>query len=253
MIVHETNAIIWCRKCSLLCESVRVFVCACSQLCLTLHNSMDCSPPGSPVHGIFQAKLLEWVAISSSRGSSLLRDRTRASCVSWIAGGFFINCTTDTCCMYMLYIQHGGVLVSIGHLPIRELSQWLWNSPVLHTLLWGLRINWESRWFSTWSMPPLPLLPFLEILPSKRAASESDLAWSMLIGSCGKAFPRRGAVPCQVLLLQRWVWNRGGKEGRKEEAACQVARATYKQTLALFLKPFLIEHTLCPGLHLCSV
>lgn len=45
----------------------------------------------------------------------------------------------------------------------------------------------------------------------------------------------------------------GGKEGRKEEAACQVARATYKQTLALFLKPFLVRHTLCPGLHLCFV
>ena len=35
---------------------------------------MDCSPPGSSVHGIFQARILEWVAISSSRGSSQSRD-----------------------------------------------------------------------------------------------------------------------------------------------------------------------------------
>ena len=37
---------------------------------LTLCNPMDCSPPGSSVHGILQARILEWVAISSSRGSS---------------------------------------------------------------------------------------------------------------------------------------------------------------------------------------
>ena len=44
------------------------------------------SPPGSFVHGISQARILEWVAISSSRGSSQPRDQTRVSCV---AGGFF--------------------------------------------------------------------------------------------------------------------------------------------------------------------
>ena len=43
----------------------------------TLCNSMDCSPPGSSVHGIFQARILEWVAISFSRGSSWSRDQTR--------------------------------------------------------------------------------------------------------------------------------------------------------------------------------
>ena len=40
---------------------------------------MDCSPPGSSIHGIFQARVLEWSAISFSRGSSLPRDRTRVS------------------------------------------------------------------------------------------------------------------------------------------------------------------------------
>ena len=49
-------------------------------------NSMDCSLPGSSVHGISQARILEWVAIFSSRGSSQPRDWI---CVSCIAGGFF--------------------------------------------------------------------------------------------------------------------------------------------------------------------
>ena len=41
-----------------------------AQSCLILCNSMDCSPPGSSVHGILQARILEWVAVSFSRGSS---------------------------------------------------------------------------------------------------------------------------------------------------------------------------------------
>ena len=49
-------------------------------------DPMDCSPSGSSVHGISQARILEWVAISSSRGSSWARDQTQVSCV---AGGFF--------------------------------------------------------------------------------------------------------------------------------------------------------------------
>ena len=45
---------------------------------------MSCSPPGSSVHGISQARILEWVAISSSRGSSWPRDQTRVSSISYI-------------------------------------------------------------------------------------------------------------------------------------------------------------------------
>ena len=52
------------------------------QLCLTLCTSMDCSPPGSFVHGILQAGILEWAAMSSSRGSSPPRDQTHVSYVA---------------------------------------------------------------------------------------------------------------------------------------------------------------------------
>ena len=49
------------------------------QLCLSLCNPMDCSLPGSSVYGIPQARILEWVAMPSSSGSSQLRDQTHIS------------------------------------------------------------------------------------------------------------------------------------------------------------------------------
>ena len=61
---------------------VCVHVCLRPQSCPTLCNLMDCSLPGSSVNGIFQARTLEWVAISFSRGSSLPKDRTQVSCTA---------------------------------------------------------------------------------------------------------------------------------------------------------------------------
>ena len=51
-------------------------------MCLTLCDPMDCGPPGSTVHGILQAKILDWVAILSSRGSFQPRDGTQVSYIS---------------------------------------------------------------------------------------------------------------------------------------------------------------------------
>ena len=53
-----------------------------AQSCSTLCNPMDCSLPGSSVRGILQARVLEWVAIPFSRGSSLPRDWTQVSCIA---------------------------------------------------------------------------------------------------------------------------------------------------------------------------
>ena len=65
---------------------VCVYVCVlAAQLCL-ICDPLDCSPPGSSIHGILQARTLEWVAMPSSRGSSQPKDWTWVSC---IAGGFF--------------------------------------------------------------------------------------------------------------------------------------------------------------------
>ena len=57
-----------------------------AQSCLTLCDPVDCSPPGSFVHGISQTRMLDWVVIFSCSGSSWPRDRT---CISYIAGKYF--------------------------------------------------------------------------------------------------------------------------------------------------------------------
>ena len=71
-----------------------------TQSCPTLCDPMDCSPPGSSVHGISQARILEGVAISYSRGSSQPRDWTQVSCTGrwilyfWATREAFFHC----CC-----------------------------------------------------------------------------------------------------------------------------------------------------------
>ena len=62
-------------------DSVKVLKVLVTQSCMTFSNRMDYSPPGSSVYGILQATILEWGAISFSRGSSQHRDRTQVSCI----------------------------------------------------------------------------------------------------------------------------------------------------------------------------
>ena len=82
------------------CVCVCVHTCALSvtQMYLTLCNPMDYTPSGSSVLGIFQARLLEWVAMSSSRGSSQPRDETCVlcflHCVSCIGRWILHDCAT---------------------------------------------------------------------------------------------------------------------------------------------------------------
>ena len=66
-------------------------VCVSCSVVSNLLWPMDWSPLGSSVHGIFQARILEWVAISSSRASSQPRNWSRVSCVACIAGWFFTH------------------------------------------------------------------------------------------------------------------------------------------------------------------
>ena len=61
------------------------YCCLVTKLCLTLCDLMDCSLPGSSVHGVSQARILEWVVIFFSKGSSLCRDWTCVSCIGrWV-------------------------------------------------------------------------------------------------------------------------------------------------------------------------
>ena len=68
----------------LMYKLLNLSVCSVSQSCPTPCNSVDCILPSYSVHGIFQTRILKWVAIPSSRGSSWPRDRTCVSCISCI-------------------------------------------------------------------------------------------------------------------------------------------------------------------------
>ena len=75
----------------------RLFLSVHARSCSTLCDPMDCSLPGSSVHGIFQARILEWVAISYSRGSCWPRDQNHALASPALTSGFF---TTSTTCKF---------------------------------------------------------------------------------------------------------------------------------------------------------
>ena len=78
-------------------------LCMRAQLCLTLCDPMNCSPPGSSVREIFPARILEWFAISSSRGSSQPGDQTRVFCIGrWILYHWATWEAQNTC--YMFYV-----------------------------------------------------------------------------------------------------------------------------------------------------
>ena len=76
----------YCRSLAWRILSITLLVCESesevAQSCPTVCNPVDCSPPGSSIHGILQARILECVAISFSRGSSWPRDRTQVSCIT---------------------------------------------------------------------------------------------------------------------------------------------------------------------------
>ena len=76
-----------------------------AQSCPTLCDLMDCSPPGSSVHEIFQARILEWVSISFSRGSSQPGDRTQVTCT---AGRFFTEWATREAPIFLWAPFFGG-------------------------------------------------------------------------------------------------------------------------------------------------
>ena len=91
-----------------------------AQLCPTLCDPMDCSPPGSSIHGIFQERVLEWGAISFSRGSSQPRDWTQ---VSRTAGRRFTVWATREALDLNYLFRNTEVLGAF---------QWLWGGESLY-------------------------------------------------------------------------------------------------------------------------
>ena len=77
--------------------------CPSPELCLALCNLMDCSLPGSSVHGIISSRILEWVVIFPSRGSSPPRNRIPVPCVSCIGKQTLYHCSPGGAEISLLY------------------------------------------------------------------------------------------------------------------------------------------------------
>ena len=107
-------------------HSIKVLV---TQWCLTVCYPMDCSLPGYSVHGISQARILEWAAISFSRGSSQPRDQTQVSCI----GGRFFNLWATSA----LFVHSIGC-ITISVLWIRKLK--------LREVMWPFHAHPANKW-----------------------------------------------------------------------------------------------------------
>ena len=105
------------------CESILI-CCVCAQSCCTLCYLMDCSLPGYSDHGIFQTRILKWVAMPSSRGSSPPRNQTHVSQSPALAGGFFTTSPTREAPYIKAYIlkyrQESGLKYAVLEPVYRE-------------------------------------------------------------------------------------------------------------------------------------
>ena len=124
---------------------LKIFCCLSSKSCLTLCNPMDCSPTVSSVHGVLQARILEWLVIFFSRESSWPMSWTRVSC---IAVRFFTFCTTRKthfCLTHNLIFQE--ICFSSWNFGLRLLLFWWFSLSSLKSKNVGLLQNSEDNVF----------------------------------------------------------------------------------------------------------
>ena len=148
--------------------SYDIYVCVCVCVCVcTLLTPW--SLPGSSVHGISQARILEWVAMFYSRESSRPRDRIQVSCVSYIAGGFFF---------FFLPLCHLGSPYICKDFTTLTLLTLGWIIPFCGGRLMHCRMLTPSltsaHWVPAASAPPPPL-PLL--WQTKMSQISSDFLW----------------------------------------------------------------------------
>ena len=118
-------------------------MCSVTQSCLILCNPMDCSPPGSSVKGISLARILEWVAFFSSRGSSQLRDQSLVSCISCIAGEFFSCWAMEKAYGRDVCFTKFFFTIKLKYLWASLVAQLVKNSPAMWET-WVQSLGWED-------------------------------------------------------------------------------------------------------------
>ena len=161
-----------------------------TQSCLTVCDPGDCSPPGSSVHGIFQAKILEWVAIPFSMGSSQPRDQT---VLSYTASRFFTIWATREA----LYPPTAKSLQSCPTLCNPK-------DYTVHGILQARILEWAAFLFSRGSSQPRDLTQALQAdsLPSEPPGKPMNTGMGSLCLLQG-IFPIQQSN--QGLLHWRWI------------------------------------------------
>ena len=115
-------------------------------------DSMDCNPPGSSVHGILQSRILEWVAIPFSRGSSWPRDLTELFYIAGIFFNFWVTRETPLTALFRYHwyiiasqIYNWYIIASSGKEPTCQCKRpkRCWFNP------WVEKILWRRKWQST--------------------------------------------------------------------------------------------------------
>ena len=206
------------------------------QLCLTLYDPKDCSPPGSSLHGILQVRILEWVAMPSTRGSSPPRDRTGISFVSWIAGGFFTSWATREapskwsvipqtfhhCPLLPCFLLH------IPHIPISYFYFPTSTVLFLYNLLPGTS---HSISFASWNLPEsithyllhgLPYFPQVDVILTSfkcpeycsRLARSCPYSISLIVAPQGRTTISHFCVPHSALCKGAWHTQSHSQLGR---------------------------------------
>ena len=107
--------------------------CLVAQSCPTLCNPMNCSLPSSSVHGIFQARILEWGAISFSRGSSRPRDRTHIFCIGRRSLYHWANREAHLC-WYLAEFENKDIDQKMKHASARGTASAWGKLPALYTV-----------------------------------------------------------------------------------------------------------------------
>ena len=177
-------------KCFILIEcGSRTSICMHAELCPTLCNPMDYSSPDSSVCGIFQARILEGVAISSSRGSLRPRDWIQISCVSCIGRQVLYHCAAGKPQTSIWFIKayctlkiHAFYYMQIFCRKIGWWVNWVlfiqWVSWVIFTQ-W---VNWALNWVTILSA----FLIYLKIFITKKKKGKKKESTAVL--AAGKLF-----------------------------------------------------------------
>ena len=190
-----------------------IVVAVVSKLCLTLLQPMGCSPPGSYVHELSQARILEWISISCCRGSSGPRDQTCISCIGRLIPYHWAPKETRTslflCSIdlfhrtYTVYFTNAGIVITTGQALFSNTNSVCLKPDSIPGLKWarlppliadGTQESDPSRCAGLSGLPPVsapPLVPLTSTPVPVQKDLSGKLSWN--------------SFPCQILPCSCWL------------------------------------------------